>query len=215
MFTKEFVRIVVGKKIWKNNAFRLNLSEYCAASSEAFCLLVVENNYARWSDMVGSGDHGDKHNSASAPLYTNAGKSNRKNGAAKPFQGWTAEGYKRFDVIYNMVKADRGKDTRSAFEEELKRMVMEEYSKKRQAKKDDEEDGDEVVYPAHDFDDVVQGGINVEVERESQQTQCSPNLGNISYNDNDSNDEEEEEEEEEEDDENLDERDSEDDSDSH
>jgi hypothetical protein len=82
--------------------------------------------------MVGSGDHGDKHNSASAPLYTNAGKSNRKKGAAKPFQGWTAEGHKRFDVIYNMVKADRVKDTRSAFEEELKRMVMEEYSKKRQ-----------------------------------------------------------------------------------
>jgi hypothetical protein len=140
MFTKEFVRIVVGKKVWKNNAFCLNLSEYCAASSKAFCLLVAENNYAQWSDMVGLGDHGDKHNSASAPLYTNAGKSNQKNGAAKPFQGWTAEGYQRFDVIYNMVKADQAKDTRSGFKEELKRMVMEEYSKKRQAKKVDEED---------------------------------------------------------------------------
>jgi hypothetical protein len=217
MFTKEFVRIVVGKKIWKNNTFRLNLSEYCAASSKAFCLLVVENNYARWSDMVGSEDDGDKHNSASAPLYPNAGKSNQKNGAAKPFQGWTAEGYKRFDVIYNMVKADRAKDTRSAFEEELKRMVMEEYSKKRQAKKDDEEDGDEVVYPAHDLNDVVQGGIIVELVIQSQQTHGNPNLGNISHNDNenDSNDEEEEEEEEENDDKNLDERgDSEDDSDS-
>jgi hypothetical protein len=160
--------------------------------------------------MVVSGDHGDKHNSASAPLYTNAGKGNRKNGAAKPFQGWTAEGYKRFDVIYSMVKADRAKDTRSGFEEELKQMVMEEYSKKRQAKKDDEEDGDEVVHPAHDFDDVVQGGINVELVIQSQQTQGNPNLGNISYNDNenDSNDEEEEN------DKNLDERDSEDDSDS-
>jgi hypothetical protein len=190
MFTKEFVRILVGKKIWKNNAFRLNLSEYCAASSKAFCLLVVEKNYARRSDMVGSGDHGDKHNSASAPLYTNAGKSNQKNGAAKPFQGWTAEGYHRFDVIYNMVKADRAKDTRSGFEEELKRMVMEEYSKKRQAKKDDEEDGDEVVYLAHDFDDVVQGEIDVELVIQSTQTQGNPNLGKISYynNENNSND---------------------------
>jgi hypothetical protein len=138
MFTKEFVRIVVGKKVWKNNAFCLNLSEYCAASSEAFCLLVVEDSYAQWSDMVGSGDHGDKHNSASAPFYTNAGKSNQKNGVAKPFQGWTAEGYQRLEVIYNMVKADWAKDTRSGFKEELKRMVMEEYSKKRPAKKDDE-----------------------------------------------------------------------------
>jgi hypothetical protein len=78
MFTKEFVRIVVGKKVWKNNAFRLNLSEYCVVSSKAFCLLVVENNYAQWSDMVGSGDHGDKHNSTSGPLYTNAGKSTKE-----------------------------------------------------------------------------------------------------------------------------------------
>jgi hypothetical protein len=212
MLTKEFVRRVVGKKIWKNNAFRLNLSEYCAASSEAFCLLVVENNYAQWSDMMGSGDHGDRHNSACAPLYTNAGKSNRKNGAATPFQGWTAEGYQRFDVIYNMVKDDRAKDTRSGFKEELKRMVMEEYSKKRQAKKD----GDEVVYPAHDFDNVVQGGINVELVIQSKQTQGNPNLGNISYNDNenDCNNEEEEEEEEDDDDKNLDERDREADSDS-
>jgi hypothetical protein len=55
-------------------------------------------------------------------LYTNAGKSNQKDGAAKPFQGWTVEGYQRFDNIYNMVKADQAKDTRSGFEEELKRM---------------------------------------------------------------------------------------------
>jgi hypothetical protein len=79
------VRIVVGKKVWKSNAFCLNLSEYCAASGKAFCLLVVENNYARWSDMVQSGEYGDKNNKASPPLYTNAGKSNRKNGAARPF----------------------------------------------------------------------------------------------------------------------------------
>jgi hypothetical protein len=134
-----------------------------------------------------SDDYGDKHSSASAPLYTNAGKSNKKNGAAKPFQGWTAEGYQRFDVIYNLVKADRAKDTRSGFEEELKQMVMEEYSKKRQAKKDDDEDGDEVVYPAHDFNNVVQGGIYVDLVIQSKQTQGNPNLGKSSYNEEDDN----------------------------
>jgi hypothetical protein len=30
---------------------------------------------------------GDKHNSASPPLYTNERKSNRKNGAVKPLDG--------------------------------------------------------------------------------------------------------------------------------
>jgi hypothetical protein len=43
--------------------------------------------------------------------------------------------------VDKMVKADQAKDTRSSFDKELKRMVMEEYSRKRQAKKDDEEDG--------------------------------------------------------------------------
>jgi hypothetical protein len=70
--------------------------------------------------------------------------------------------YQRFDVIYNMVKADRVKEARSSFKEELERMVMEEYSLKRQAKKDDEDGGEEVAYRLHDFDNVVQVGIDVE-----------------------------------------------------
>jgi hypothetical protein len=75
MFIKEFVRIVLGKKVWKNTSYPSNLSEYCMASSEAFCLLVVENNYEWWTDMVRSGDQGNKHISAPAPLFTNAGTS--------------------------------------------------------------------------------------------------------------------------------------------
>jgi hypothetical protein len=109
MFFKEFVRIFLGKKVWKNNSYCSNLSEYCTASGKAFCLLVVENNYERWTDMVRSRDQGDKHSSATAPLYTNAGKSSQKNGAAKPFQGWTAEGYEQYDVLYTLVRADCAK----------------------------------------------------------------------------------------------------------
>jgi hypothetical protein len=159
MFIKEFVRIVLGKKVWKNNSYCSNLSEYCLASGKAFCLLVVENNYEQWTDMVGSGDQGNKNNSAPAPVYTNAGKSNRKNGATKPFQGWTAEGYKQFDVLYTMVRADHAQASRNSFKEELKRMMMEEFSRKRQAKADDLDDGEAVVYPSHDFDNVMKGGI--------------------------------------------------------
>jgi hypothetical protein len=38
-------------------------------------------------------------------------------------------------------------------------MMMEEFSMKRQAKADDVDDGEDVVYPSHDFDDVMKGGI--------------------------------------------------------
>jgi hypothetical protein len=59
MFIKEFVRIVLGKKVWKNNSYCSNLSEYCTEGGEAFCLLVVENAYEQSADMVRSGDQGD------------------------------------------------------------------------------------------------------------------------------------------------------------
>lgn len=159
MFAKEFVRIVVGKSKWTHQCFRYNLSEYCSASGEAFCLLVLENNYMRWCGMIEAGDYGDKGHTAPPPLYTNAGKSNRNNGTAKPFQGWTVEGYERFDALHKLVRVDRAKKSRHEFEERLKEVLLQENSKKRKAKMDDEDDGEEVVYPAHDFDDVDRGGI--------------------------------------------------------
>jgi hypothetical protein len=92
MFIKEFVRIVLGKKVWKHNSYSSNLSEYCMASGEAFCLLVVENNYEWWTDMVRSGDQGDKYNSAPVPLYTNAWKSNQKKWGCKTISGLDSRG---------------------------------------------------------------------------------------------------------------------------
>jgi hypothetical protein len=58
-----------------------------------------------------------------------------------------------------MVRADCAKASRNSFKEELKRMMMEEFSRKRQAKADDVNDGEDVVYPSHDFNDVMKGGI--------------------------------------------------------
>ena len=158
MIAKEFVRIIVGKSKWKHMCFRDNLSKYCSASGEAFCLLTLENNYARWCGMVESGDFGDKNHTAPPPLYTNAGKTNRTIGMAKPFQGWSVEGYDRFNQLHGLVKHDRGKKTREVFEDNLRAILAEENSKKRKLKIDEVDDGEEVVYPAHDFADVVSGG---------------------------------------------------------
>jgi hypothetical protein len=118
-FAQEFICIVVGKKIWKSHAFRSKLSEFCAVSGEAFCLLIVKNNYERWAGMVESGDFADKNNTAPKPLYTNAGKSSRETGTAKAFQGWTLERYQRFDELYNAVKAYRVSAGRGYYEETL------------------------------------------------------------------------------------------------
>ena len=161
MIAKEFIRIIVGKSKWKHQCFRDNLSKFCSASGEAFCLLTLENNYARWCGMVESGDFGDKDHTAPPPLYTNAGKTNRTVGMAKPFQGWSVEGYERFNELHRLVKQDRAKLSREAFEDKLRAILAEENSRVRKRKVDEEDDGEEVVYPAHDFADVVSGGIQV------------------------------------------------------
>ena len=57
LFVKEFVRKVVGEKTWKSNCYRILLSEYCSISSEAFCLLTLENNYDRWISKVKNPDN--------------------------------------------------------------------------------------------------------------------------------------------------------------
>jgi hypothetical protein len=133
-FAQDFIRIVVGKKIWKSHAFRSKLSEFCVVSGEAFCLLVVENNYERWTSMCESGDYADKTNTAPKPLYTNGGKSSREKRTAKAFQGWTMEGYKCFDELYHAVKADCMTEGRDYYKETLKALVAQNNTKERPSK---------------------------------------------------------------------------------
>ena len=110
--------------------------------------------------MVESGDYGDKDHTAPPPLYTNAGKTNQNIGMAKPFQGWSVEGYERFNDLHRFVRHDRQRKTREDFEDRLRAILAEENSKVRKPRIDEEDDGEEVVYPAHDFADVVTGGIS-------------------------------------------------------
>ena len=159
LFVKEFLKRVVGEKTWKSSCYRSLLSEYCTASGEAFALLTLENNYDRWEDMAKTGDYADKNGTAPEALYTNSGKSNNGKGAPKRFQGWSTDGYARFDALYNLVKLDRAKLTRTAFEENLKSDFEEEFAKKPSRpslSKDDEDDSG--AYPSHDFEDVEKGG---------------------------------------------------------
>jgi hypothetical protein len=154
MFAKEFIKLVVGSAVWKKNFHQANLSTYCSASGEAFALLTVENNYNRWQSMSISGDHRDKGGLAPAALYTNSGKSDRGRGGTRRFQGWSKEGYDRFDELHGLVMTDRAKSTRLEFEKELREQLESEYSSKRRQKATENLDEGEDIYPAHDFDDV-------------------------------------------------------------
>jgi hypothetical protein len=170
LFTRCFLRKIVGEKEWSNNCYRSLLSEYCTASDEAFGLLTIENNYDRWTYMQGSGDYGDETKMAPQALYTNSGNAKHGKGAPRRFQGWSIDGYKRFDELHKMVKADRARPERTVFEEEMKDHFARRLAarqNKRKKKPENEESDEEEFYPAHDFDDVDMGGAVSDSDSES------------------------------------------------
>jgi hypothetical protein len=75
-----------------------------------------------------------------------------KNGTAKAFQGWTMEGYQRFDELCNAVKVDCMAEGRDYYKETLKALVAQNNTKERPSRLAE-------YYPVHDFDDVVTGRL--------------------------------------------------------
>jgi hypothetical protein len=138
--------------------------------------------------------YADKKNTAPKPLYTNAGKSRRENGTAKAFQGWTMEGYKHFDELYNAAKADRMTEGRDYYKETLKALVAQNNAKERPSRLAEDGGDGEVIYPAHDFDDGVTGGLNLlassahdaensEEEEEHNNSECDNEEGHVDQDD--------------------------------
>ena len=93
------------------------ISDYISVSDEAFAILIFENNYETWCDMV------KRNNTKLSPViqkYTNGGSSSGKNGSSRRYQGWNSEGIKRFNDLFDLVKADRESAHAKPFEEAFK-----------------------------------------------------------------------------------------------
>ena len=119
----KFIPFVVGFKHWGRFYRTQQLSSLATCSDESFLLLVLENNYERWVDEAEWLEtNKDKPKAERSPRhwaaakYTNSGKS-QFNGRCRPCQGWSNEGYKRFNELHKLVKADR--KGREEFEQEL------------------------------------------------------------------------------------------------
>ena len=51
-FIEYFIAPVVGKVFYKENRCERLISDYISVSDEAFAILIFENNYETWCDMV-------------------------------------------------------------------------------------------------------------------------------------------------------------------
>ena len=159
----KFIKCVVGADNWKSNCFRRPVSEFVTNSDESFLLLILENNYIRWMEEALRAanrkkdiDEEEENGEDSLPeaLYTNSGNSKTDGkGSSRRFQGWSMEGYKRFNRLHELVRSDRRR--RSGFELRLKR-ILEEMTTRTGGGDDSDEEEEEEIFPANDWKNVRQ-----------------------------------------------------------
>src|SRR5687767_5027195 len=93
------------------------VSDFISVSNEAFAILIFENNYETWCNML---KQNITKKSTVVHKYTNGGSSTGKNGSSRWYQGWNPEGIKCFNVLFDLVKIDRLLARAKLFEEVFK-----------------------------------------------------------------------------------------------
>jgi hypothetical protein len=153
-FLSVFLKHGVGAKNWNQCHLRQVVSKYCTPSTEAYVLLVLQNNYNRWMDRAENPMKPNKELAES--LFTNGGISRRGgNASSKRGGGWSSDGIKRFNELVLLVKNDR--KTRLDFELALQAKMTEENHVKsweyRSIENHEAEEEEEVI-AVNDFDDL-------------------------------------------------------------
>ena len=100
-FINYFVLAVVGKTKYRCDSCTRLLSNFATVSEEAFALLSLENNYDTWMDM---GLTGNTKISNVPRKYTNGGKSQGKIATSQHNRGWSDEGLRRFNELFDLVE---------------------------------------------------------------------------------------------------------------
>lgn len=133
-FAMHFISAVVGKRTFESRNSKFVFSRFVSVSDEAFALLVFENNYNRWLDMA---LRQDWTSSSVKPEYTTCGnvcqtprhshevtpakktknsktdqvnKNNdeiENNASTSMYQGWSIQGIRRFNELYDLVMQER------------------------------------------------------------------------------------------------------------
>ena len=112
-FIEFFVSSVVGKIHYKYHKCDKLLSQFTSVSDEALAILIFENNINTWKDMA---DKNITKNSTVIRKYTNGGSSQGEVASSRKYQGWSSCGLKRFNELFDYVKADCASSHAKQFE---------------------------------------------------------------------------------------------------
>ena len=117
---KEFVPKMVGKTVWNMNAHIKQLSEFCTPTTEAFMILILENNWDMWTALAKKRDEINAPNSHDNSIPGTKYTSNQF-GGRNP--GWTEEGVERYLELCDLVHEDRNSQHCSNAENNLLREI--------------------------------------------------------------------------------------------
>lgn len=144
----------MGKKTFESLCWRQKISQFVTVSNKALALLMFENNYKRWTDMGKNSNwkfssvqpkYTSGGNASQTPkiVKTNSVTKKGKKGASiaqadkfavsnnrgdltcSRFLGWSLEGIRKYNLIFDAVKAERASAIGNKFDE-----AFLEYSKK-------------------------------------------------------------------------------------
>lgn len=119
VFFSCFMPCVGRKTYWKHIVASASKDEHVATvSNEAFALLILENNWERWMEFYASsggrveslkGKKKPVSITKKLPKYTRGGIYHKEKQQldGEVGRGWTSEGIRRFNEIYDNVKKDR------------------------------------------------------------------------------------------------------------
>lgn len=117
---KEFVPKMVGKNVWNMNAHIKQLSEFCTPTTEAFMILILENNWEMWTALAKKRDEMNTTNTQENGIPGTKYTSNQF-GGRNP--GWTEEGVERYLELCDLVNEDRNSQHGSNAEKALLRSI--------------------------------------------------------------------------------------------
>ena len=117
VFFEQFMPCVTKKTVFQRQVLvATNDSTLCTVSDEAFALLLLENNYDRWVDIyrLQKGEvtpkRGQKRREFESDVptkYTKGGIVYNQTEKKEDPKGWSSEGIKRFNELFDSVKQDR------------------------------------------------------------------------------------------------------------
>ena len=139
-FINFFIKPVVGKRKFDTSSIKFLPSRYVTVSDEAFALLTFENNYDCWLDMAIRNDWAASN---VRPLYSTGGNGNQtpskaqanqefkdNNSSTSMYQGWSVQGIRRFNNLYDLVLKERNTEAGFLFEEGFLQYMQEKKDKK-------------------------------------------------------------------------------------